>query len=253
MLEISPLEFRFDMESGRIFQDSFIVKNTGEEPITAKLSSEPAQATDPTYTHLAGWITLSEKKVTLEPGEAKRISFSVKAPETPPAGGQYANIIATINPDDVSPGIDAYSRIGIRLYASSNIDIEKNVSISPPQTSTFVLSAPISATSSVENRGNIDFNAKSEFTVSSFLGKELYTNTIVASLLPGETQDFYQEWHNSPFFGIYQMSYTIDALDTHLSLNRLIFAFSPFSLCMLILIISALICTIVYRYKKLHR
>lgn len=253
MLEISPLEFRFEINSGKIFQNSFTIKNTGEKPISVKLSSEPAKTTNPTYSHLAEWVTLSAEKVNLESNETKEISFSVNIPEVLPAGGQYANIIATINPDDTSQGIEIYSRIGIRLYASSNIDIDKNVSISPPQTSSFVLSGPIFATSVVENHGNIDFNAKSDFIVSSLLGKELYSNTVITSVLPSNTKEFYQEWHNKPFFGIYQMSYTIDALDTHLSLNRLIFAFSSASLCILILIVSALIGTIVYRYKKLHR
>ena len=250
MLEVSPLEFRFSLETEREALRSFTVKNTGEEPLDVNLSVEPPlELKNSAYGMLAKWISLSETSFELNPKEAKEITFSIVYPETLPAGGQYATIYAETSPSlEKSSSIKLISRAGIKLYGSSSIEPYRNVNFSKPSIPTILIKSHPSANVSVKNSGNIDFSVVSTFSVSSLFGKQLYFDTLSTELYPETSKELFQEWAKSPSIGLYRVSYSTQALDTSIKSETLVLIFSPFFLILFFLTIL----TIVIAYLARH-
>ena len=257
MLEISPLEFRFSLDDPTSFPTSFTVKNSGEEPLSLRFYAEPALGLDnPTYGRLAEWIKFSEQSLVLAPNESKAIIFSINPPSTLPAGGQYANLFTEIiNEDSNTSGskLKFTSRSGIKLFAKSNIDPVRTVDFHSPTLPTFLSNQNLSASILAENSGNLDFGVKTNFRVTTLLGKQLYADSVYADLLPESTKEIYQEWSDTPSFGLYNVSFSVRALDTSLSFNRLVLITSPLSVALFFLILVAATLSTIYFTKKHKR
>ncbi|MBQ8996602.1 hypothetical protein IJ095_01045 [Candidatus Saccharibacteria bacterium] len=251
MLELSPLEFRFSLDDSSTFRESFTVTNSGPEPLSVRFVAAPAPGLEnPAYGALARWVSFSESSVTLPPGASQTISFSVTAPDSLPAGGQYAVLYAEALPETSGEGIDLLSRVGLRLYASSSAEARRSVGFSSPELPWILVGAPLSTSLTVTNSGNLDFSVVTSFTVTSPSGKQLYTDSVSTELLPESSKTVYQEWGDSPSFGLYRLNYTAQALDTSLSASRLVFVFSPLSLVLLGLIFLSLVAALLFRRSR---
>ena len=232
-LEISPLEFRFSLKEKTTLKKSFSLKNSGSEPLTIKLYARPAPGLDnAAYGRLAEWLSFSEPTITLAAGEVKTVPFSITVPESPPPGGQYAFLYAEIlsTPASAAPSGNAFSltsRAAIRLYGISEASAVRSVSVSSPHATTFSFSPNLTADATVKNSGNIDFTAQSAFSVSTLFGKTLYSDSASTVLLPDAEKSLLSVWEEAPALGVYRLSYSLKALDTEVSLNRLVLISSP--------------------------
>ncbi|MBR2695512.1 hypothetical protein IKE86_01190 [Candidatus Saccharibacteria bacterium] len=254
MLEVSPLDFRFSLDNESKIAKSISLKNTGEEPISVRLTVEPSPGLENSaYGRISEWITFSEPEFILLPGESKNIFFTISIPDTRPAGGQYATIFAETVPasSENKNGIDLITRVGIRLCGSSSSDIHRNFSAQPPRIPTILVGKNLSADITVQNSGNIDFSTTTFFSVSSIFGKQLYSSQTSTELLPDTTKEIYNEWGETPALGIYRLDYSMQALDTSVSASRLVFVISPlFTILLCALILSSVILALARLAKR---
>ena len=234
MFSVSPLEFRFPLDaSQRSF--SFIVENQAGAPLNFQFYVAPSpDLTDSTYGHLADWVVLSETSLTLAPGEKREVSFSVFPPSSLPDGGQYANLyVETLGDTNVvapEQGINLSSRISIPLYGivtsgENHARTElRALELSP----TFTFS-DLYASTTLKNSGNLDFSVSSSFSVSSLLGRELYSSSSFTDVLPTTEKTIAFNWGGTPPLGLYRLTYSLKAADLNASLSRIVVVASPLS------------------------
>ena len=71
----------------------------------------------------------------------------------------------------------------------------------------------IDAMTKVKNTGNTDFLAVYDLTVKSIFGTPIYANSDNFIVLPGTERKFSTSWAEAPLFGIFNVSFTVNALD----------------------------------------
>lgn len=255
MLEVSPLEFRFSLDSEQAISHTLTVKNSGDEPLSLRLyATPPSELTDPSYGHLADWLSLSQTSLTLSPGEQTDIPFSITAPASLPPGGQYASLFIELEgsestsaqasassqasadvPESAEQGITLSSRIKIPLSGTiSSGETIRQVSLRSFELSPRFSASNLYAKVTLANPGNIDFSAASSLSVFSLSGKELYSASSLTEVLPSTEKSIFSEWGETPPLGFYRLSYSIKATDLNLSFSRVVLVSSPLSTCFLI-------------------
>jgi len=118
---VGPAKIEYRADPGDVIEDTLILINEGNEKQTfysvfekfTEINGEkkflPAEPTE-----LANWFNLP-KNATLEPGEQKRIPFTIEIPQNAPPGGHFA-VIWWGNAPPESKHISIATRAGILIF-----------------------------------------------------------------------------------------------------------------------------------------
>lgn len=252
-LVVSPLEFRFPLDSSTSSTHIITIENPTSSRIDFSLSVQPLSSIDPSFTQLSRWVSFPNgKEYSLEPNSSLDVPFVVTTPTSLPDGGQYAELFLTLSPNDVAEPTDSLTvltQISLPLYGvvSSGETIRRSelrsISLSPAFTTSHLV-----ASSTIVNTGNIDFSAASSFSVSSILGSKLHEASSFVNVLPGSEKSVFFEWSDTPGLGLYRLTYSIEASGLNTSLSRIVLVASPIHLA----IFSLLIITIIAIATILH-
>jgi len=239
-LIISPTHLRYDgiLEPGNTYTKSFRAINIGSKPITFNLTIEPFSVEDETYkpiysqptnhTKITDWITLPEgKRFTLEPQGGDNLDecdgcyvdlpIRVRIPIDAVGGGQYAAVMANIEPTEDEEGssiVQAVARIALPIYSTVNGDLVYKGNIINQRITNFTFEPIIKTTSTVENLGNADFLASYHLSIEPFFGGETaYDETQEKIIMPETKRIFSQNWEDAPLLGIFNVTQEITYLD----------------------------------------
>jgi len=268
-LEITPVSKRIGLDPGQTKDYTITVKNHGADSTsfsvyaTAYSNGDDGESQDfetqTSYTQISRWITIQasdgsfveRSSFKIGAGETKTVTFRVTVPEDAAGGGQYATLFVQSDPSaHKENSIETISRAGIVIYATISGETKRAAQLGDITSSSVSIGKNIDIKSTVKNIGNIDFQASTEITVSSVFGKELYRNTVIASILPENSKTVYTEWNDTPSFGIYRLNYTISALDINASGSQWVLVLSPLSLALAIVLVILTIIAIVYLVKR---
>lgn len=226
---ISPMRESMVLAPGETYKGSFHVNNPAysDEAIKYKISISPFYVNenyDPVYSdeggnsEIAKWITVtSGEEGELEPNQIGIVEYSIEVPETAPAGGQYAAIIATI--DSGANDADGFSigeSVGVAhtIFAEITGDNVVSGKILTTGIKSFVVDGKISGYSTVENTGNVHSLAVYTLEVSSlFSGEIVYSNSDMPEnhfVLPDRQFENEIAWEETPPMGIFNVKYTVD-------------------------------------------
>jgi len=226
-LLVSPNRLRYGtLEPGSNYTETFMAYNIGDQPISFKLSAEPFWVEDETYapiyseatnrTKISNWITFpNATEYTLAPrnqeGDRVEITVRVKVPSDAVGGGQYAAVMANIIPPDADANsFQARSRIALPLYSTINGDVIYRGKIVNRSISGFSFAPIIRTSSTIENTGNADFEAKYHLLIKSFFGsKTAYDDTQEKIILPETKRIFEHSWEDAPALGIFNVTQEI--------------------------------------------
>lgn len=270
-LEITPVTKRLAMDAGERKTSSITVKNNGDTDLSFYVYAKPyTNAADGdkqdfenenTYSQIHRWITIEDSdgeyvtkaEYTLKPKTSVEVKYLIQTPEDAPAGGQYAAIFVEAKPEGNGQGvIQTISRAGMILYASVNGETIRSAQVNDINASVAAIGSNINVRFTVANEGNIDFQAATEITISSVFGKELYHGNSVSTVLPETTKSVYTEWGDTPSFGIYRLEYNINALNINAKGSRYVLVLSPILFALLIILLIATVCAIVFLVRKHH-
>lgn len=265
-IQVTPSQMELDLEPGATKTEKFEVQNTGAKELKFEVSVAPYSvsgedyatdfSTETKYTDLAKWVTFSEKEGTVEPNDSKEITATVRVPEDVPAGGQYAVILARIvggEGSDADTGVSVVRQVGIVMYSNIEGETRKDSSVIENKISSFLFEPPISATSVVENKGNVHVEASYVLQVSSlFGGEEVYTNEENPEkrmILP-ETRRYNQiSWEGAPQLGLFKVKQTVTVLDQKSVEEKVVFICPVWFMFIVILIIFCVVFWIISRVR----
>ena len=122
--------FVYELEPGKLIEDSLTISNHGTTPVTVNLYPADAAtgtaggvvvATETDLPKLMGsWIDIERERVTVPTNSALSVNFSVNVPSEPPVGKLAAGIVA--QDVEVSKGTSALSVSSVQRSAFSRND-----------------------------------------------------------------------------------------------------------------------------------
>lgn len=204
-ISISPVSKVLELSSESKYDNSFEIKNTGNEKIKVEVYSAPYSYTyseeadsyllgfsrENNFTQIIRWLTFKsesgnwEEKTTysIEPNKAINVEYRISTPSNIPAGGQYAVIFAHALSNELgsnesgikteaSPGLIVYGRSTegeqITTAEIKDMKIEQSITVNNETRNNFYASAK------VKNTGNIDFSAVGIMKVDAIIGAGSY-------------------------------------------------------------------------------
>lgn len=270
-LTVSPMNQEIVLNPGDDYESSFVIANPlasvadtyyelSVEPFYFSDDNEPYFSASGDSGAMTDWISFkTSTEGQLAPNDSKEVVFEIKVPETAPAGGQYAAIIATIstkpedestdNKDEGSSNISMKEtkRVAHLIYAEVTGNTIKRGEIISADVPSFLFSGKIRGSSSVKNVGNVHSSAYYTMRVTPlFSDEEVYTNEEDPEkrvILPDRT--VYEElaWDETPGIGIYNVVYTVEFEGSKAEVKKVVVV-CP--LWLLFLIIFAIVLIIVY-------
>lgn len=259
-LQISPATLHIDeLEPGETEKVKFRVQNTGSKEFDYEITVTPYSvsgtdyrqdfSTTTHYTDIAKWVTFSQTTGTVEAGGQDEITATITVPQDVPAGGQYAAIMVRMleNEENSNSGasVSMYKQLGLVMYTSVEGETREEGKVLENKVPSFMFNPPISATSIVENTGNVHFEAEYILQVFPlFSDEEIYTNedNPATSLILPETQRFNTvSWEGAPRLGIFKVRQTVRVVGQPDSVTEKMLFICPIWFMFIVLLIIFLI------------
>lgn len=272
-ISLSPVSNVLQLSSNSTYNNKFEVKNEGDSNMEIEVYAAPYSyiyseeedsyklgfSKENNFTQISRWVSFKDAggnwtkdrpTYNIKAKDSLEIEYRIVTPDNIPAGGQYAVIFAhTLTGTIASNGIKTEASPGLVLFGRSiegeaitkaeinDLKIDKSFDQNGTVKSDFYASAK------VKNVGNIDFNAAGKLKVDSIIGFGSYETPDDrgrVSVIPESELSVYDEWEDSPSFGIYHVSWTVTAADETQTIEKIVFV-NPLPL----IIISILLLTFI--------
>lgn len=244
-ISISPVSKVLELEPSKTYDDFFKITNNGKAPLNFEAYASPYSYTyseeseeyqlgfskENSYTQITRWITFCDQdgnyvtnpKFVAPAGETVEVHYRITTPSSIPAGGQYAVLFAHTFSDDTEDvsGIKTEASPGLVVYGRSAGDtiVKGTVSDSAIHKTLTVdgnTKNIINASSKVVNEGNVDFMAIGSMKVTGIFGRTYYEttgNNGKVSVIPESGAVVSDQWDDTPYFGLFNVSWTITAAE----------------------------------------
>ena len=271
------------ISSNSVYDGAFKFKNDGEAEITIEVYAAPYSYVyseeedlyklgfnnENNFTQITRWISIKdsdgnyvEKPSFKVPGkESIEINYRITTPNNIPAGGQYAVIFAqTVSGATTTSGIRTEASAGMIIYGHSSegeavtsAEIS-SLSITPGlRDKTAANQSGYYASAKVKNTGNIDFNAIGKLKVEPIIGSGSYETPPTAglfSIIPESERIVEDEWKDVPTFGLYKVTWTVEAAGQTETIERMIFIISPLFIVITIILLTFITIWIIIRVRR---
>ncbi len=282
-LSISPVSKTLTLEGGMTYDDetfSFTVKNVGTEEASFRVYASPYSAADEdynmnfsdetNYTQISRWISFkdsngnysNETTFSVPACSDRVVEYRVVAPESIPNGGQYAVIFAEGINDKTDGGIKAISRVGLLVYGRasgttintaeiSDLSIIQGINENLTSKDGKKITTPvIYGTATVKDTGNVDVVAQSKLVIKNLFGGEIETVANNSSVLPESTRKITEVWENTPYFGLFWVTFSVTAAGITQEATQLVLLMPAPILMVILVLIAIVVIWIVALVKK---
>lgn len=282
-ISLSPVSKVLELSSNSRYEDSMNVKNDGSSNLEIEVYAAPYSyvysdeddsyklgfSKENNFTQITRWITFKDnggswvKKAnySIKPGETLTVDYRISTPDNIPAGGQYAVIFAhTLSGNTNASGIKTEASPGMIVYGRStegetvisaeisDLAIERKVNDESKRENFF-------ASAKVKNTGNVDFGAVGTLKVEPIIGGGSYEtaatgNNARVSVIPDSELVVSDEWEDSPSFGIYKVTWTVEAGKETETIEKIVFVNPLPLIIIMILLLTVLTIWIIIMVRK---
>jgi hypothetical protein len=194
-MNIDPPSIHMAMKTGDMKSGDIFITNLGSSPIKLKVYTEDwIYAPDGSKTFMkpgstvyscSKWIKLDTEGVTLQPKEAKKVSFNITSPKN--SSGSHVSVVFFENTVDVKSGVAVSGRIGSIIYMDTEGDINKSFDAKDIIVSGSKEGSPADVLVSMENKGNTCLSIVPKVKITKD-DKTVFEPTLKAiNTLPGDT------------------------------------------------------------------
>lgn len=267
---VSPPYEKITLTPGETFYGSVTIVNPSSsttdfnylistEPFYVDESNETVYDRKEDRTFMADWIKLDHETGILKPNSSEEIKFTINVPKDAPAGGQYASIMVSTNPDAQSSSseglnIKANYRFSHLIYADVAGESIHDGAIHSVEIPSFLFSGKITATSMVENKGNTHAEVSHTLQIYPlFSNEEVYTNEeepATSLIMPGVKRTTSISWNETPSIGIFRVLYNIEFEGVKSTVDKYVIVCPLWLLFLILLALFLLIFKIVWGKKK---
>lgn len=273
-VKISPVANAIQIKAGQSQNYQFTLENMSAKDYSFKLYTAPynvinedydADFTSETnYNQITRWITFEDDSGTfvknpvykIKAGEKRSIIYRVSVPDDIPEGGQYCVIFAesvdneSFSGTGTSAGIGSVSRVSLILLGHGDGETRDTAEITDFSLTGMFTAKDVDAMAKVKNSGNTDFLAVYDMTVKSIFGTPIYTNSDNFIVLPGTERKFTTSWAESPAFGIFNVSFSVNAIDQSQEESHLILILPGFVVVIALLLLTSIVVWTIILFRK---
>ncbi len=221
-LQLKPAVVEDQVNPGEAHQYSISVSNVSKVAGNFYISAQDIKGVDdqgrPVFSNqgevtgyeLTSWITLPQSTLSLNAGETKTISFSVKIPSDASPGSHFASVFFSDKPiapttSGTGVGFNVGSIVSLRISG----DIREEALLQEFSTSKLIYAtANVDFRTKVQNLGNVLVQPTGIIQVTNMFGREVAkvpVNTSLASVFPKSSRTYPSTWKSDGFeFGRYQ-------------------------------------------------
>lgn len=206
-LTISPAKFEFLADPGDTIQSQITLINEQKIPLTFQASCELMTVRgsygEPVFTGektgFAKWIKVTPSKVALDPGEQRRIPFTIEIPENADPGGHYGVIFwGTVPSEEGGSGMGITMRVGalVLLRVSGEV-IEQGEVLNFRADKKVINYLPINFNFKLKDTGTVHLKPEGEIVIKNIFGKTreiLQVNPGGYNVLPHSERVFSVSW-----------------------------------------------------------
>ncbi len=201
-------EFSYTGDGGSVIEDAITVFNLGNNTLNFGLYGTDAQndeagafsllGADEEPTDVGSWIQLAQETVTVDPGMAATIPFTVTIPDDATPGDHVGAVVAsspTLGETADGSFLEIDRRTSTRLYLRVDGPIRAELAVEDLSTSYGATANPLSGTAKVtyriQNRGNVRLGGTHSVSVAGpfGIGKQASEAIEFPELLPGQGID----------------------------------------------------------------
>lgn len=271
-ISLMPVSKVLQISPSSEYEDQIKITNDGSDKIEVEVYAAPygyvyseeedvyrlGFNNETNFTQITRWITFDDgqgnwgKKVkySIPANESIDVKYKISTPGDIPAGGQYAVIFAhTLTGVVSASGIKTEASPGMVIYGRSTSGETKIAAeISDPKINLGANKAGtkqgiFSGSAKVKNTGNVDFNAVGKLKIDPIIGSGNYetpSNKGRVSVIPESELEVYDEWEESPGFGIFKVSWTVTAGEETETIETVIFV-NPIPFIIITIIVLTII------------
>lgn len=277
-VKISPVANAINIKAGQSQNYQFTLENMSQKDYRFKLYTAPYNVinedydadfvSETNYNQITRWVTFEDDSGSfvkdpvyrIKAGEKRSIIYRVSVPNDIPSGGQYCVIFAESIDDEnfsssgTSAGIGSVSRVSLILLGHGDGETRDTAEITDFSLTGMFTAKDIDAMAKVKNSGNTDFLAVYELSVKSIFGTPIYSSSDNFIVLPETQRKFSTSWAEAPLFGIFNVTFTVDAIDQTRTESHIILILPAFVVVIaLLLLTSIIIWTIILIRKRKER
>ncbi|MBR2658461.1 hypothetical protein IKD57_01000 [Candidatus Saccharibacteria bacterium] len=279
-ISISPVSKILQLEPNMVYEDVLSVTNNGNADLDFEVYVSPYSYVkdtsdetfklgfnqETTYTQITRWIDFKDSsgnyttkpKFTAAPGKTVDVTYRVSVPASIPSGGQYAVLFAhTLSSGnssgiktEASPGMIIYGHgVGETISASVVSDMQIRQTLENGESA----SNKINASAKVKNDGNIDFMATGTLKVEGVFGQSYYetpANKARISIIPETELSVSDVWEETPAFGLFKVTWTVNSVGEPQTITSMIFIFPPFMIVIVLLLLTIITIWIIIIVRK---
>ena len=284
-ISISPVSKVMQLLPSTIYEDVLNVTNNGSSAMDFEVYASPYAYTysedddeyklgfntQNNYTQITRWIKFKNEsgeyvekiRRQAQAGETVEVAYKISTPSSIPNGGQYAVIFArTLASNTSSSGVKTEASPGMVIYGRSNgetitkaefsdLTIEQTLETGSEKKSL------INAYGKVKNSGNVDFLAQGVLTVKNVFGQVLYETTGTdarVSVIPETELEVSDSWEDTPYFGIFNATWSITAAgETESVTQQILILPTPIIIAVILLLTFIIIWIIILVRKRKER
>ena len=289
-ISISPVSKILEIEANNVYEDTFKVSNNGTKDMKFEVYASPYSFSysedeggyvlgfnsNNNYTQITRWITFKDTngnfverpQFVAKAGESVDVMYHISTPASIPSGGQYAVLFAHTLSDSVSasgikteasPGLVVYGRSmkGETIVSADISDLQlmqtKEVETQHQGGTEKETKNLINATAKIKNNGNVDFMASGTLEVRGIFGQVLYSTSGTqgkVSIIPETELTVSDTWEETPYFGIFNATWTVTTSDKSETISKTFFIFPLPIIVAVILLLTIITIWIIMMVRK---
>lgn len=246
-LTVSPVTFELTADPGNTLENDLKVTNNSSSELQLEAKVENITGTgsegqvrlseEAGEFALSSWVTATPDKLTLAPGEVKKIHFAIKVPKNAEPGGHYGSILVgtVASSDFTGSGAAVVQKIGAivlvrvsgqarELGSISSIEVKNYVgkweekTLADGQTKLYLPSeektgqervknyfsqGPLAFDLTFDNAGNVHYKPSGFVTIYNLFGRKVDQQAIDGrNVFPGNERKITVLWPKSKLWGI---------------------------------------------------
>lgn len=189
-ISIEPLRQELELKPGQAVTNTILVRNTGSDISTVKLSAESFSVINEQYDYsfakaeeLQRWVSFNQSGAELKPGEGHSFIYTLGVPVDAEPGGRYIAIFSSASATQ-NASVITIERVGTLIYLTIPGNVTRTGSLLSLRWPTFSTSRSLKWDLRIHNTGTAHFKTRITTSVTSLFGGTSTTVTDEHLLLP---------------------------------------------------------------------
>ena len=238
-VQVSPIRFDWQIESGEQKTDEIVVHNFSDishvvevqvENFFVSNDSQQANFFVPDENHplkaydVIDWIDAPEN-FTLEPGETRKLKFTIDVPKNQPTSGYYGSIFFKTNTDDAMA--ESEDNSGVKLNVNYRVGVLVTLAVQGTEemkidggvedfgvTKKIFWENPITIFAKLTSSGNIHYKVGGKMEIKKFGEKFAVVKVDDKIMYPNRTRTFSEQVMFGPWdYGVYTVTLNMESED----------------------------------------